>query len=152
MDQQAGNGMSIPRVLAIIAGVLLLLPGACGVLFSGGTFLEHLSRGTARFSDYEEIVWVFAQPGVMAGCLGLFVLAKATRRPGFVKAARIGGWFALVFSVLVIAFVIYASSLRGRGLGEGLSMGAIFLLAFMIGGFPGLIGLREPKAAESGQS
>ncbi|MCB1382085.1 MAG: hypothetical protein KDJ73_03975 [Notoacmeibacter sp.] len=152
MEQPAGNGLSVGRVLATIAGVLLLAPGTCGLLFSGGAWLEHLSRGTARFSDYEEIVWVLAQPGVMAGCLGLFVLAKSVGRPGYIKAARVGGWFALGFTLVVCAFVIYASSLRSRGMGEGLSMSGIFLIAFAIGGLPALIWLRAPAPSHGDQA
>ncbi len=147
---QNGSGRSWGTIALMILGVLLLLPGACGLLFAGGTWLDHLSRGTARMGDYEEIVWILAQPGVMLGTLGLFVIAKAGGKPGFIKAARFAGWFALAFTIAVSAFVTWSTMLRGRGLDEGLSISGIFLVAFLIGGLPSLIWLRRNEPSERG--
>lgn len=140
--------MSGGKIALIVLGALLLAPGACGLLFTGGTLMDHLSRGTGRMGDYEEIVWFLSQSGVMLGCLGLFVIAKAGGNPGFIKAARFAGWFGLAFTIAVSAFVIWSTMLRGRGLDEGLSLAGIFLLAFLIGGLPGLIGLRRNEPSE----
>ena len=149
---QDGSGRSWGTIALIVLGVLLLAPGACGLLFAGGTWIDHLARGTVRMGDYEEIVWILAQPGVMLGCLGLFVIAKASGRPGFIKAARFAGWFALVFTLAVSALVTWSTMLRGRGMDEGLSLAGIFLVAFLIGGLPGLLGLRNQQTPGQGDN
>lgn len=127
------------RIVLAVLGGLLLLPGLCGAVFLGGTGVDHLNRGTVRFSDYEEIIWVLAQPSVMAGCLGLFILAKTMKKPALVKAARIGGWVALAVTAGACAFVLVAST----RLGEAATMALWFGFCFAIGGLPGLLAWRR---------
>ena len=140
MESQESR-LTLGRIALAVLGALLLLPGLCGAAFIGAASLEHVSRGTLRFSDYEEIVWVIAQPSLMAGCLGLFVLAKTMKKPALVKAARAAGWFALAATVVVCVFILYASRT-----GEGVPMALWFAFCFAVGGLPCLLmGRREKR-------
>ena len=143
MEPEDGR-MTPGRIALAVLGALLLLPGLCGAAFVGVAGVDHVSRGTLRFSGYEEIVWVIAQPYMMLGCLGLFVLAKTMKKPVLAKAARIGGWFALVLTVAACVFVLTAST----RFGEAATMALWFGFCFLIGGLPGLlIGRRADQEA-----
>ncbi|HEX8665129.1 MAG TPA: hypothetical protein VF744_13975 [Beijerinckiaceae bacterium] len=72
------------RVLTILFGLVLLLPGLCGI--GGGvvtlmTIYEALTRGNVQ----ADLVWLFALPsaaGLGLGWFGIWLLRSAARKPG----------------------------------------------------------------------
>ncbi len=143
--------MTPGRIALAALGGVLLLPGVCGVVSLGGGAMEHISRGSWRFSDYEEMLWLVAQPSLMLGCLGLFVLARATGKPGLMQAARLAGWAALAITVAVSAFITYAVYLRSGAVDmEAGSWILWFGFCFLVGGLPALM-LSKPAGAEEGR-
>ncbi len=141
------SSMTPRQIAALLVGILLLLPGLCGTFVFGANMFEHLSRLSFKFEDYEELVWIISQPSAVAGALGIFAIAKASGNPGWAKAARVAGWIALVITIISVAFVINAGRLRSStAMSEGIMMGGIFIVAFLICALPGLL-MKPPAPA-----
>ncbi len=58
------------KVFLVILGILLLLPGACGVIF----------MGIALYEGDPGLVAVFALPSILIGAGGIFLLRHVLRR------------------------------------------------------------------------
>ena len=139
MDQPR-NEYRQQNIWLIVLGIVMLLPGLCGAFFAGFGVFDHIRRATAQLADYEELVWIFAQPSVMLGCLGIFIVARSAHNVRYAQLAVYASVTALIFT-LGIGAMFFASDIQRRGSISGvtLTMCGIFVLAFAIGGLPALV-------------
>jgi hypothetical protein len=135
--------------LAAIGG-LLLLPGLCGAYFAGGALLNQLSRPHMGLMDIEGLGWMIAQPSMMIGFLGFFLIAKATRSPRLAKAAYVMNWVAVAMTVLLAAFIIYANGSSDRSADAGGPVLVFFCGSLLIFVLPGLLAYRRAKKDRGG--
>lgn len=137
------------RIALAAIGGLLLLPGVCGAYFAGGTLLNQLSRQYMGLMDLEGLVWLIAQPSMMIGFLGFFLIAKATRSPRLAKAAYVTNWVAVAMTILLAAFIIYANSSSDRSAGAGPVL-VFFGGSLLIFVLPGLLAYRRAQKGRNG--
>ena len=66
------------KIVLAVVGILLLLPGICGI-------------GALALIGPQEIVLMFAVPGIVVGMIGVVVFGAAFEPFGSRKSARRGG-------------------------------------------------------------
>jgi hypothetical protein len=137
--------------MQIIIGSLLLLPGLCGTLTFGMSFLVRIHSASAMSPPLMNTF--VAVPAIQLGCLGLWLLSRTSETIWLRKFTRVCGWFAafstLVFVIRVTQFLLQPNSyVRLHLLSATVSYLVMAILPFLLGGLPALLLKPYPEIRE----
>lgn len=115
------------KIALLIIGLLLLLPGICGGFFltlSLPDVWKYVSTG--RGDPYGEVVVALSAIGLLAGCLGLYAIARSERLSISVSRKILSAGLIISLATIVITAAYSFRSTRPDELVEW------FMLLFML--------------------
>lgn len=135
------------KVLQIVIGIILLLPGLCGTFYFAASLLTFGSSAEAR--AYGSLFGAIAVPCIQIGCLGLWLLARHSASKALRTFTRLAGAFGALASASLLYFAFKLSSDGSLSHTDWLvtvgSISALAIIPFLIGGLPAMLLKPEPE-------